>query len=229
MPSPVPPSPPVRIILASNSSRRRELLSDAGYEFTVVPSDEDVEKGVCSECSPADLVAKLALRKALAVFEKLKNAGPTALQNITLGKDDPPRVIVAADTVAECDGLILGKPRDMDDARAMLSRLRGRDHRVLTGLCLVPLDAPNLRPRLAQRPTPILQVAVSKLHMDQLSDAQIEEYLDSGQWEGKAGAFGYQDRLGWVHVEEGSESNVVGLPMELLAQVLGQHFSPRSP
>jgi septum formation protein len=56
--------------------------------------------------------------------------------------------------------------------------------------------------------------------MDPLTDGQLNEYLSSGQWEGKAGAFGYQDRLGWVHVAEGSESNVVGLPMELLAEML---------
>jgi septum formation protein len=58
--------------------------------------------------------------------------------------------------------------------------------------------------------------------MDHLSDVQIEEYLDSNEWQGKAGAFGYQDRLGWVHIVEGSESNVVGLPLELLAEMLWQ-------
>jgi septum formation protein len=56
--------------------------------------------------------------------------------------------------------------------------------------------------------------------MDVLSQQQIEEYLDSGQWEGKAGAFGYQDRIGWLHIVEGSESNVIGLPLELLAEML---------
>lgn len=63
--------------------------------------------------------------------------------------------------------------------------------------------------------------------MDALSDAALEEYLDSGAWEGKAGAFGYQDRLGWVRVIEGSESNVVGLPMELLAEMLASLVEPR--
>jgi septum formation protein len=63
-------------------------------------------------------------------------------------------------------------------------------------------------------------VDVTHLHMDAISDADVEEYLESGQWEGKAGAFGYQDRLGWIHVASGSESNVVGLPMELLARML---------
>ncbi len=88
--------------------------------------------------------------------------------------------------------------------------LRGRRHRVLTGLCVWPLDQPE----------PLLRVAVTQLVMDELSDAALEDYLATGQWQGKAGAFGYQDRLGWVRVESGSESNVVGLPLELLAEML---------
>jgi septum formation protein len=70
--------------------------------------------------------------------------------------------------------------------------------------------------------TPNIQVAVTQLVMDHLSDDAIEEYLATGEWRGKAGAFGYQDRLGWVHVAEGSESNVVGLPMEMLAEMLAE-------
>ena len=69
---------------------------------------------------------------------------------------------------------------------------------------------------------PLIRVAVTRLRMDPLTDAQLDEYLASGQWEGKAGAFGYQDRLGWVHIVEGSASNVVGLPMELLAEMLNE-------
>ena len=71
-------------------------------------------------------------------------------------------------------------------------------------------------------PPPRIRVAVTKLRMDTLTTDQLNEYIDSGQWEGKAGAFGYQDRLGWVHIVEGSESNVVGLPMELLAEMLAE-------
>jgi septum formation protein len=69
---------------------------------------------------------------------------------------------------------------------------------------------------------PLIRVAVTKLRMDNLTDAQLDEYVASGQWEGKAGSFGYQDCLGWVHIIEGSESNVVGLPMELLTEMLGE-------
>src|SRR6476646_6519622 len=190
------PTPQPRIILASGSPRRRELLEDAGYNFTVIPPAEDVECGVCSEFGPAGLVADLAYRKAAAVRK-------------TLGADSS-ALVVAADTVAECDGFILGKPRDESDARAMLSQLSGREHRVLTGVCLWRSDADE----------PLIRVAVTKLRMDNLTDAELDEYIASGQWEGKAGSFGFQDRPGWVHIVEGSESNVVGLPMELLAEMI---------
>lgn len=189
-------TPQPTIILASASPRRRELLEEAGYKFTVVPPADDVECGVCSEFGPAGLVADLAYRKAAAVRKTLGN--------------DAAALVLAADTVAECDGFILGKPRDELDARAMLTQLSGREHRVLTGVCLWRMDDR----------TPLIRVAVTKLRMDRLTDEQLDEYIASGQWEGKAGSFGYQDRLGWVHVVEGSESNVVGLPMELLAEML---------
>jgi septum formation protein len=193
------------LILASASPRRRELLEQAGYSFTVVPANEDVECGVCSESGPAGLVTDLAFRKALAVRQHI-------LAEISDNSPDPRTVILSADTVADLDGFVLGKPRDESHARAMLSQLSGRDHRVLTGVCLWQLNKNN----------PLIKVAVTKLRMDQLSDAQLDEYIDSGQWQGKAGSFGYQDRLGWVHVVEGSESNVVGLPIELLADMLAE-------
>ncbi|MFO0789111.1 MAG: Maf family protein [Pirellulales bacterium] len=205
------PQPPVpshqlyHIILASNSPRRRELMADAGYHFTVMPPSEDVECGVCSESGPAGLVAELAYRKAKTVWEQLQNKSlPPAANRLK-------SIILGADTVAECNGFILGKPRDEYDARDMLEQLSGREHRVLTGVCLFALQVDK---------RPDIRVAVTKLRMDQLTGPQLDDYIASGQWEGKAGAFGYQDRLGWVHVVEGSESNVVGLPMELVAEML---------
>ncbi len=181
------------LILASSSPRRRELLTDAGYSFTVTPPHPEAECGVCSGETPAQLVARLAYQKGADV------AGRT-----------PRGLIVSCDTVAECQGQILGKPVDEQHARQMLRLLSDREHRVYSGLCVwpVPLGSPRV------------EVAVTRLKMDPLSDAEINEYLATGQWEGKAGAFGYQDRLGWVHIVEGSESNVVGLPMELLGDML---------
>lgn len=161
-----------------------------------MPASDDVECGVCSQNGPAGLVTDLAFRKAADVRQQL-----------SLPQD---RILVAADTVADLDGFVLGKPRDEAHARAMLQQLRGREHRALTGVCVWPLDQPE----------PMIRVAVTELVMDHLSDEAIDEYLATGEWQGKAGAFGYQDRLGWVHVASGSESNVVGLPMELLAEML---------
>ena len=205
MPKPQSLVPSPQLILASRSPRRRELLAEAGYNFEVMPPDEDVECGVCSESGPAGLVADLAYRKAAAIVRHFKAFLPDR-EGLGAG------VILAADTVAECDGFVLGKPADEFAARAMLQQLSGREHRVLTGLCLWPL----------RNSQPLVRVAVTRLRMDPLTDTQLNEYLNSGAWEGKAGAFGYQDRLGWVHVVEGSESNVVGLPMELLAEMLAE-------
>jgi len=191
--------PRPRLILASASPRRRELLTEAGYEFAVFVPPGDVECGVCSEQGPAGLVMELAERKASAVRELVR-------------KQQNGQIIVAADTVVECDGFVLGKPPNEEAAREMLRQLRGRLHRVLTGVCVWPSD----------RAVPLVRVAVTELRMDNLPDAEIEAYVATGQWEGKAGGFGYQDRLGWVHVVSGSESNVVGLPLELLAEMLNE-------
>src|ERR1700748_306024 len=94
----------------------------------------------------------------------------------------------------------------------MLEVLSGREHRVYSGLCVWNLPDGE----------PLLRVARTTLVMDRLTPAELDDYLASGKWEGKAGAFGYQDRLGWVRVVKGSESNVVGLPMELLAELLAE-------
>src|SRR5262249_35843025 len=99
------------LILASASPRRRELLEQAGYLFTVVPANEDVECGVCSESGPAGLVTELAYRKAAAVRQHLLAGGRSISR-------DGRAIILAADTVADLDGFVLGKPRDESHARA---------------------------------------------------------------------------------------------------------------
>jgi septum formation protein len=191
-----------RLILASSSPRRQQLLAEAGYQFTVIPPSPSAECGVCSRETPPELVARLALQKAADVAQNL-----------------PAGIVIGSDTVAECRGHILGKPRDREHAREMLTLLSGRDHHVYSGLCLW------LRPGEERH----VAVDVTRLVMDKLTPQQLEDYLAGGAWEGKAGAFGYQDGLDWVHVVEGSESNVVGLPMELLARMLanlGPEFRP---
>jgi septum formation protein len=182
-----------KIILASRSPRRRELLAEAGYPLEVIPPHETAECGLCSGESPEQLVARLAYQKVADVGARISSG-----------------LIVGCDTVVECNGEILGKPADDAHARQMLEALRGRQHRVLSGLCL--WRKPDGTPRV--------RVAVTLLLMDLLTETQISDYVASGAWEGKAGGFGYQDRLGWVHVVSGSESNVVGLPMETLDEMI---------
>jgi septum formation protein len=194
------------LILASGSPQRHRLLTDAGYKFRIVIPSPTAECGVCSRESPGELVARLARQKAADVLEQLQGS-----EDVSAGQ-----ILVACDTVAECMGKILGKPVDRAHAKEMLLLLRGREHRVYSGLCLLRLDGQPAQTRVAR----------TTLRMDELSESQIEEYLDSGLWEGKAGAFGYQDRIGWLWIVEGSESNVIGLPLELLAEMLTGAVNP---
>ena len=182
-----------RFILASQSPRRRQLLNEAGYQFEVIEPNESAECGVCSRETPPELVARLAFQKAKDVALRVDHA-----------------IVLGCDTVAECRGRILGKPANQQHAREMLQLLRGKEHSVYSGVCLW------YRPDDSH----LVRVSRTRLVMDAISDQQLDEYLQSEAWHGKAGAFGYQDRLGWLHVLEGSESNVVGLPLELLEEML---------
>lgn len=186
------------LVLASGSPRRRELLAERGYLFSVVLPDDAAESGE----KDGEIAAEHALRMA---YQKVRDVAHRHPAGLYLG----------CDTVVECAGERLGKPKDRDDARRILRKLRSRPHRVFSGICLW------------RRPDDAVATAVDEtyLTMDDVSDAELERYLDSGLWEGKAGAFGYQDGLDWVHIQSGSESNVVGLPMELLERVLAS-FAP---
>jgi septum formation protein len=194
---------PPKLILASGSPQRRRLLAEAGYAFDVVSPREHVECGICSSGGPAALVTELAMSKALDVAAQLKDRH---------ARLDDAVVILACDTVAECGGEVLGKPLDEAHARRMLELLRGSVHRVYSGLCAWrPFDAAA---------SPDVRLALTELTMDALSDGELDDYLASGMWRDKAGAFGYQDRAGWLHVTSGSESNVIGLPLELAVEML---------
>jgi septum formation protein len=197
--------PSLPLILASGSPQRKALLAEAGYEFETMVPHESAELGICSQCGPAELVFELAVRKGADVIRQLRAEGR-----------QQPALLIACDTVAECEGTILGKPRDEDHARQMLELLRGKRHRVYSGLCLWPWDG------VEQKTAPMTRLATTELEMDHLADAEIEDYLETGLWQGKAGAFGYQDRPGWLRIVLGSESNVIGLPMELLSEMMEQ-------
>jgi septum formation protein len=182
------------LVLASGSPRRAQLLAAAGYEFTIDQPADSAECGICSRETAPEMVARLAYQKAADVVVK-----------------HPLGLILAADTLASCMGQILGKPTNRDHAEQMLRLLSGRKHSVFTGVCL--WDAAT-----GKR---LVDVTKTELRMASLTEETLSGYLDSMRWEGKAGAFGYQDGNDWLLVlDGGSESNVVGLPMERLAELL---------
>ena len=182
---------PKILILASASPRRRELLGRICPAFTVVPADvdESLDPGPV-----AAAVERLALRKARAVAAGARDV-----------------VVLAADTVVVVDGVVLGKPAGPDEARAMLRRLRGRVHEVVTGVAVV--DAAGRREASLSVTTRVLMAAYS--------DATLHAYAASGAPLDKAGAYAIQDRDGaLVDGLAGSYTNVVGLPLEATRRLL---------
>lgn len=187
-------NPPERLVLASQSPRRHQLMREAGFAFEVVLPSETAECGICTRESTPELVARLAYQKAKDVLPRVA----------------PPATIVACDTVADIMGRVLGKPEDRRHAEEMLRLLSGREHAVYSGVCVWRL--PHGEPQV--------EVEKSLLFMEPLSDQQIEGYLDSEDWVGKAGAFGYQDGHPWLKLRSGNADNVVGLPLQSLRKLL---------
>lgn len=187
----------MRLILASASPRRRLLLSEAGYTFEVDPSHVD-EPEPTGPVDPGLYAADLAYRKAVEVARR-RGSG----------------LILAADTVCAVEGVILNKPVDRDDADRMIRLQEGRDTEVLTALCLY----------LAEKREWVGAIETSLVRFRVLTDDERRAHLDSGKWEGKAGAYGVQDDDPFVQVAAGSWSNVVGLPMERLAVLLQRYAS----
>lgn len=180
--------PPADLVLASASPRRRELLEQVGVHYRVAVADID-ETPLAGE-DPAAYVARLALAKARAV---LAQAGGLP--------------VLGADTTVVIDGEVLGKPRDAVDAAAMLARLSGREHRVLTAVALVQFDA-LWDERKAVR------VSDTRVRFRRLTDAVIARYVASGEPMDKAGAYGIQGLGGALVARiEGSYTGVVGLPL----------------
>jgi nucleoside triphosphate pyrophosphatase len=193
----------MRLILASASPRRAELLTAAGFAFEVRVTHVDETPRVGE--SPRDYVLRVAKEKAMAASleGRLKPAPPGDLEGAAR------ETILAADTTVVVDGEILGKPVDDDDARRMLARLSGRAHEVLTGL--------SIRQGTEERST----VESTAVWFKLLSDQEIAWYLDSGEGRDKAGAYAIQG-LGsrFIPRIDGSYSNVVGLPVATVHRLL---------
>jgi septum formation protein len=180
------------LILASASPRRQELLRNAGIPFEVQPADipEDPLPGEgARECAE-----RLAREKALAIAEKR-----------------PTDVVLGADTVVVIDGQILGKPANPADAARMLRMLSGREHEVITGVCLVLSGQWSVASE------------TTRVTMSAIGDAEIADYIASGEPLDKAGAYAVQGVASrWILRIEGDYSNVVGLPVALVYRMLRQ-------
>ena len=183
--------PQVRLILASASPRRAELLRQAGYDFTVDPADLD-ESVLPDEAAEA-YVLRVAREKAFHVA----------------GRQPRGAVVLGADTTVVVDGEILGKPADRDDAARMLRRLSGREHAVVTAVAVIASGIERS------------EVVTTRVWMIALRDDQIEWYVETGEPDGKAGAYAIQGRAArFIDRIDGSWSNVVGLPIATVARLL---------
>lgn len=183
-------------ILASASPRRKELLGQLIEKFDVIPSQG--EEKTDGTLSPEMLVKTLAEQKATEVATY-----PTAHGKIVLG----------ADTVVAFDGKVLGKPKDEADAFSMLSMLSGQTHEVYTGVCIVYPKKGGTEKLVA--------AARTEVRFFPLTEEQIRAYIATGSPMDKAGAYGIQDG-GLVERIQGSFSNVVGLPVELCAELIAR-------
>ena len=199
-----------RLILASASPRRRELLAQAGFKFEVRPADvnEDPLPGE----DPINYVVRLARDKAQAVFNALSKMGAPGLDSETwesTSSDPLLLTVLGADTTVTLDGHILAKPVDGADAARMLRMLSGRTHRVITGVAVASAKGTEV----AAEVTGVRFVA--------LSDEEIASYVATGEPMDKAGAYGIQGLAAkWIPRIEGCYFNVVGLPLALVSTML---------
>jgi septum formation protein len=184
--------PPVPFILASRSPRRANLLREAGYDFTVIPTDID-EDDHPRALSPVDLALYLAHAKAKSIADRNRDSA-----------------VLGADTVIAFGDRVLGKPEDETDARQMLALLAGTTHIVITAVAVM-----HHAKRFAQE-----RRVLSAVRMRLMSAADIDRYIDTGLWEGKAGGYGIQDGNPFIKSVAGCPTNVIGLPMSTTRQLL---------
>ncbi|MGH7178492.1 MAG: Maf family protein [Tepidisphaeraceae bacterium] len=183
----------LRLVLASGSPRRAQLLRQAGFDFIVQLPELDERKYV-NGTLPAELAVLLAREKAAHISRQF-----------------PEQVVLAADTVVAFGDVVVGKPRDADDAARILRLLRNATHIVVTGVAVKHVGGGFDR---AVR-------VMSAVRMHGLTDAEIRRHIESGNWQGKAGAYGIQDEPPIVERLSGCHTNVIGLPMPTTTRLLG--------
>jgi septum formation protein len=182
------------IILASASPRRKQLLAEAGYKFISITPNIDESAFPANQYTACEYAKKLALAKAKSVAEKYPNC-----------------VVIGADTIVDFDGEIIGKPADAKDAEQITKKLFSRPHKVITGLAIVRLNDG----------IEIIESDTTTVYPKKMKASQIAEHIKSGTWRDKAGAYAIQE-TGDEFIEkiDGSLTNVMGLPMELLQRLL---------
>jgi septum formation protein len=184
------------LVLASASPRRRQLLARAGIAFEVIPADIP-ELGRSSE-KPGDFAVRVAAEKALAVAQRV---GPA-----------PPRQVLGADTIVVVDGEVLGKPRDAEHALLLLQRLAGRSHEVITAVAVAASDTLEIR----------TTAVTTRVTMRKAAAEELRAYVATGEPLDKAGAYAIQGAgRSLIEMVDGSESNVIGLPLEETLALLG--------
>ena len=187
-----------KLILASSSPRRRQILAEAGYQFDVIEPilDEPIYEKQKNNLSPEEFAQAIAYFKAMQIAEK-----------------NPESIVIGADTIVVCNDRLIGKAKNANHAREILNLLSRNRHRVITGIAIVNLED-NKR---------VIDYDETWITMKPMSQSEIEKYIKSGQWQGKAGAYALQqggDKF--VCKLEGSYSNVIGLPIELTSKLLKQ-------
>lgn len=190
------------LVLASASPRRRQLMSEAGYEFTVVLPEVNESAFDSDQENPVEYAKKLALTKAKSVAQK-----------------HPDSIVIGADTIVDFQGRIIGKAADAKEAEQITRKLFSAPHKVITGLAIVRLSDG----------TELVQSAGTTVYPKKMTAEQIADHIKGGSWRDKAGAYAIQE-TGDEFVEkiEGSLTNVMGLPMELLESLLaGLKISPK--
>ena len=200
----------MNLVLASSSPRRRELLTQAGFTFTVHPAH--IPEDTLPDEDPIAYVTRLARQKAQAVFNELKNEGAPGLASETWESTNPKGeslVVLGADTTVTLDNHILAKPEDAADAARMLRLLSGRTHHVITGVAVVTATRTEVA------------AEVTAVRVLTLSDVDIAAYIATGEPMDKAGAYAIQGQAArWIPRIEGDYFNVVGLPLALVSTML---------
>jgi septum formation protein len=188
-----------KLVLASASPRRQELIAILGLPVQIIPSR--VQEDTPDHWSPSQIVEGLSKRKADAVKDKLSES------------TDFSSIVVGSDTIVVLNGKVMGKPRDASEAEQMLQELAGEVHEVYTGITCI---------RISDAKT-VTSHRITKVRMRNLSSAQISRYVTTGESMDKAGAYGIQG-IGSLLIEsiDGCYFNVVGLPLSLLAVILEQ-------